>query len=191
LADLLAQASNQTIFDSCSDTYNEDRALTSIAASATLKIVQLLTAPGGLNATISAMAQEATVSLQPVAAKQFFTNNVASEIAEKSGEVKYTAVYVYCDKIANTLTEKFRSFSGHLQMAIEVRVSQDRLDGVEQSAQLYTESVTQTLNQIRGNWGQGLFYAGTYDVSFGPVKHGGKNFVKTVKITFPVEASIS
>ena len=165
--------------------------MTSIAASATLKIVQLLTSPGGLNATISAMAQETTVSLQPVPTKQFFTNNVASDIAEKSEEVKYTAVYVYCDKIANTLTEKFRSFSGHLQMAIEIRVSQDRLDGVEQSAQLYAESVTQTLNQIRGDWGQGLFYAGQYDVSFGPVKHGGRNFIKAIKITFPVEASVS
>jgi len=165
--------------------------LTSIAASATSKLIQLLSDPGGLNATISTMALETTASLQPIATRQVFTNNVASEIAEKSEEVKYTALYVYCDKIANTLKEKFRSFSGHLQMAIEVRVSQDRLDGLEQSAQLYTDSVTQTLNQLRGDWGQGLFYAGTYDVSFGPVKHGGKNFIKTVKITFPVEASLS
>lgn len=165
--------------------------MTSIANSATSKIVQWLSAPSGLNATISAIAEETSTPLQPVAARQFFTNNVASDIAEKSEEVKYTAVYVYCDKIANTLNEKFRSFSGQLQMAIEVRVSQDRLDGLELSSQLYSESVTQTLNQIRGDWGNGLFYAGTYDVSFGPVKHGGKNFIKTVKITFPVEASVN
>jgi len=137
------------------------------------------------------MAQVTSTPLQPVAAKQFFTNNVTSDIAEKSDEVKYTAVYVYCDKIMNTLTEKFRSFSGQLQMAIEVRVSQDRLEGLELNAQLYAESVTQTLNQIRGDWGASLFYAGTYDVSFGPVKHGGKNFIKTVIIKFPVEASVS
>lgn len=181
----------QTTIDSCRDTCSEDNALNSISASATSKLVQLLTAPAGLNAAISAMAQETAISLQPVAARQFFTNNVSSDIAEKSEEVKYTAVYIYCEKIANTLTEKFRSFSGHLQMVVEVRVSQDRLDGVEQSAQLYTESVTQTLNQLRGDWGQGLFYAGTYDVAFGAVKHGGKNFIKTVKVTFPVEATVS
>jgi len=165
--------------------------VSSIAESATSKIVQYLASSGGLNATINAMAQESSTPLQPIAVQQFFTNNVTSEVAEKSGEVKYTAVYVYCDKMANTLSEKFRSFSGHLQMAIEVRVSLDRLDGLEQSAQLYTESVTQTLNQIRGDWGNGLFYAGTYDITFGPVKHGGKNFIKTVKITFPVDASVS
>ena len=165
--------------------------MSSIAKSATSKIVQWLTAPNGLNATISAMAQETGTLLQPVMARQFFTNNVSTEIAEKSEEVKYTAVYIYCDKIANTLVEKFRSFSGRLQMVIEVRVSQDRLDSLEQNSQLYTESVTQTLNQVRGDWGEGLFYAGSYDVSFGPVKHGGKNFIKTIKITFPVEASVS
>jgi hypothetical protein len=165
--------------------------LTSVANLATSKILQWLSAPGGLNASISTVAQETSTQLQPVAAQQFFANNVASDVAEKAEDVKYTAVYIYCDKISNTLAEKFRSFSGYLQMAIEIRVSQDRLDGLEQSAQLYSESVTETLNQIRGDWGDGLFYAGTYDVSFAPVKHGGKNFIKTAKITFPVQASVS
>ena len=165
--------------------------MSSISRAATAKLLQTLISPSGLNTHITAMADEASAQLPPVATKQFFTSKVASDVAEKTGEVKYTAVYIYCDKMANTLVEKFRSFSGQLQMTIEVRVSQDRLDDLEQNAQLYTESVTQTLNQIRGDWGNGLFYAGAYDVSFGPVKHGGKNFIKTVKITFPVEASVS
>jgi hypothetical protein len=164
--------------------------VTSIANSATSTIITLLTAPNGLNATISALAQTVGIPMQPVLAAQFFTDNVSNEIAEKSLDIKYTAVYVYCEKMANTLKEKFRSFSGYLQMAIDVRVSQDRLDGIDRLSQLYSESVAQTLNQLRGDWGQGLFYGGTYDVSFGPVKHGGKNFLKSVKITLPVDASI-
>jgi len=165
--------------------------LISIAESATSKIVQFLTGPTGMNAAIYAMSQSTSASLQPLSARQFFANNVAPEICEKSEEVKYTAVYIYCDKLSNTLVEKFRRFSGQLQMAIEIRVSQDRLHGLEQNAQLYTESVAQTLNQIRGDWGQGLFYTGTYEVAFGPVKRGGRNFIKVTKVTFPVEASVS
>ncbi len=164
--------------------------MTSIANSATSTIITLLNAPSGLNAAISALAQTVGTSIQPVLAGQFFTDNVSSEIAEKSLDVKYTAVYVYCEKMANTLKEKFRSFSGYLQMVVDVRVSQDRLDGIDRMSQLYSESVAQTLDQLRGDWGQGLFYGGTYDISFGPVKHGGKNFLKSVKITFPVDASI-
>ncbi len=164
--------------------------MTSIANSATSTIITLLTAPSGLNATISALAQAVNIPVQPVHASQFFTDNVSGDIAEKSLDIKYTAVYVYCEKMVNTLNEKFRSFSGHLQMVVDVRVSQDRLEGIDRASQLYSESVAQTLNKLRGDWGQGLFYAGTYDISFGPVKRGGKNFLKSVKITFPVDASI-
>jgi hypothetical protein len=162
----------------------------SLANAATVQLLQLLTAPTGLNTTITTLALAANVGLAPIAASQFFTDNVSSAMAEQSEEIKYTAVYIYCEKITNTLKEKFRSFSGYLQMVIDVRVSQDRLNGIDQVSQLYSEAVAQTLNQIRGDWGQGLFYAGAYDISFGPVKHGGKNFIKGVTISFQLNASI-
>ena len=38
---------------------------------------------------------------------------------------------MYCEKIVNDLTEKFRTFSGTVQMAIELRHSQDRLEGLQ------------------------------------------------------------
>ena len=45
-------------------------------------------------------------------------------------------------------------------MAIEVRVSQDRLEGIEEQLQMYVDAVTQVLDQNRGDWGEGMFYAG-------------------------------
>jgi len=162
----------------------------SVASQATSKLVQFLVAAGGLNASIAAVAQAENVHLAPVPTQQIFTENVSSDIAEKSGETKYTALYVYCDKIMNTLNEKFRTFSGTLQLEVDVRVSQDRLEGIDRISQLYTDAVTQTLSQVRGDWGQGVFYTGTYEISFGPVKHGGRNFIKSAKILLQVDASI-
>ena len=162
----------------------------SIAGRATSKLQEVLTAPNGLNTSLAALAQSESVTVSPISATNLFTDNVSSDIAEKTVEPKYTAIYIYCDKMANTLTEKFRSFSGTLQMTIDVRVSQDRLDGIDQVSQLYTAAVTQTLDQNRGDWGQGLFYAGRYEVSFGPVKHGGRNFIKSAKISVQLNASI-
>jgi hypothetical protein len=75
-------------------------------------------------------------------------------------------------------------------MEIDVRVSQDRLEGIDGTSQLYTDAVTQILNQNRGDWGQGLFYAGGYEISFGPVKHGGRNFIKSATVSFQVNASV-
>ena len=162
----------------------------SVANQATSKLVQFLVAPGGLNAAIAAVAQAESVDLAPVPTQQIFTENVSSDIAEKSGDTKYAAMYVYCDKIMNTLNEKFRTFSGTLQLEVDVRVSQDRLQGIDRVAQLYTAAVTQTLSQVRGDWGEGVFYTGTYEILFGPVKHGGRNFIKSAKVLLHVNASI-
>jgi len=162
----------------------------SIAGRATSKLQELLTLPNGLNASLAAIAQSESVTVPPISPTSVFTDNVSSDLAEKSVEPKYTAIYIYCDKIANLLTEKFRSFSGTIEMTIDVRVSQDRLAGIDQASQLYAAGVTQTLNQNRGDWGQGLFFAGRYEVSFGPVKHGGRNFIKSAKISVQLDASV-
>jgi len=162
----------------------------SLAGTATSKLQELITAPSGVNANLAILAQVESLPLSPVLAKQLFTENVSSDIAEKSVEPQYTAVYIYCDKIANALTEKFRSFSGTIEMTIDVRVSQDRLEGIDQASQLYATAITQTLDQNRGDWGEGLFFAGRYVVSFGPVKHGGRNFIKSAKISIQLDASI-
>jgi hypothetical protein len=34
-----------------------------------------------------------------------------------------------------------------------------------------------------------MFYAGGYDVEFGPVKRGGKNFLQSAKVSFEVDVS--
>jgi len=162
----------------------------SIAGRATSKLQELLTAPNGLNASLAALAQSESVTVPTISPVNLFTDNVSSDIAEKTVEPKYTAIYIYCDKIANALTEKFRSFSGTVEMMIDVRVSQDRLEGIDRASQLYTTAVTQTLNQNRGDWGLGLFYAGRYEISFGPVKHGGRNFIKSTKISVQLDASV-
>ena len=164
--------------------------MVTMARRATLKLVQLMNAPDGLNANVAMLAQADNVSLSPVPAARFFTDNVASDVAEKVADVKYTAVYVYCDKIVNDLREKFRSFSGRLQMEIDIRVSQDRLEGIDRTSLLYTDAVTQILDENRGDWGQGLFYAGGYEVSFGSVKHGGRNFIKSATVSFQVNGSV-
>ena len=163
--------------------------MVSIAGMATSKLQEFLTSPNGLNASLAALAQSESVTVSPVSPTNFFTDNVSSDIAEKSVEPKYTAIYIYCDKMMNTLTEKFRTFSGTIEMTIDVRVSQDRLEGIDHAAQLYTTAVTETLKQNRGDWGQGLFYGGRYEIAFGPVKHGGRNFIKSAKISVELNAS--
>jgi hypothetical protein len=152
-----------------------------IGSQARSKLIDRLTAPTGLSASMAALV----VSGSPSPA--VLSQNVAADLVDKTTSVQYPALSVYCEKISNDLTEKFRSFSGRVQLAIDVRQSQDRLDGIEDALEQYTDAVTAS----RGDWGDGMFFAGAYQVSFGAVKKGGKNFTQAAKITFEVGVSRS
>jgi hypothetical protein len=160
-----------------------------VGSTVTSKVMEILGGPIGLNACASTLAQAESIVPVTIGQNQLLAQNVSIEIAERSTNVQYPAVSVYCDKIANQLKEKFRNFSGYAAMTVEVRVSQDQLDGIETQAQLYVDAVTQVLDQNRGDWSEGMFYAGGYEASFGPVKHGGRNFIQVGKVTFNVGVS--
>jgi hypothetical protein len=123
-------------------------------------------------------------------AAQVTAENVAPEIVERSTAMQYPVLNVYCSSVNNLQREKFRTFSGQAALTIETRVSQDRLEGLEQNSQLYVDAVTLVLDQNRGDWGSGVSYNGGYEVHYGPVKHGGRNFLQIAKITFTVDVSM-
>ena len=121
--------------------------------------------------------------------EQVFAENVAPELAEKTAGAHYPAIYVFCDKVINDQVEKFRTFSGRVRVAVEVRLSHDRLDGLVGAVELLVDAVGDMLAKSRGDWLDGMFYGGKYEVSFGPAKHGGKNFIQTAKVTFEIGVS--
>jgi len=151
----------------------------------------LLTAPDtGVSSAVATLAADSGVALAPIPPAHIVTQNMAFEISERAAVVKYPQVQVYSDRVRNLLTEKFRAFSGKVRTVAEVRVSQDRIEGLEDQLRLYVDAVTAILDANRGNWGQGAFYAGGYEVAFEPVKRGGKNFLQVAKVSFEVDMSV-
>src|SRR5579863_5698194 len=97
------------------------------------------------NLATSKVVQRITGANGALGDGQVRKQNVAAELAERSGAVRYPVVLVYCEKIVNSMVEKFRTFSGALQMAIEVRQSSDRLEGLEDRVEATADAVTQFL----------------------------------------------
>lgn len=156
----------------------------SIAAG---KVVAILTDPvAGVGPVLGEIAANAGVELAGISV---IAQNAPVALMEKSSAVKYPVVLVYADRVQNLLTEKFRSFSGKVRAVAEVRASQDRIDGLEESVRLYVEAVTQVLDANRGDWGQGMFFTGGYEVKFDPVQHGGRNVLQVAKVIFEVDLS--
>lgn len=161
----------------------------SIASVATQKVAGLLAASNGVPAAVEALTSQHGVALPQIGPQQIVAQNVGPDIAEKSVISKYPLIYVHCSKLVNDLREKFRTFSGDAQMSAEARVSQDRLDGLESNLHVYVDAITSVLDGNRGDWGDGFFYGGGYEVTFGKVKHGGRNFLQTAEISFALEVS--
>jgi hypothetical protein len=160
-----------------------------IAGSSTQKVLGVLAADSGLPAAVEALVLQQGLTLPSIAAQQIIAQNVAPDLSEQSTVSKYPLVYVYCNKVVNELREKFRTFSGDAQMVVEARVSQDRLDQIETNLQAYVDAITQVLDNSRGDWGDGVFFDGAYEVAFGGVKHGGRNFLQIAKVAFVLEIS--
>ncbi|HSP69350.1 MAG TPA: hypothetical protein VLN48_16605 [Bryobacteraceae bacterium] len=159
---------------------------------ATRKVVEFLTAPDtGLGPAVAQAALESGVDLAPIPATHVVNQNVSFELSERALVVKYPAVYVYADRVRNLLTEKFRTFSGKVRTTAEIRVSQDRLEGIEEQLRLYADAVTQVLDVNRGSWGEGAFFTGGYEVNIDPVRQGGKKFLQIAKVVFEVDLSVS
>ena len=160
-----------------------------IGTVAVKKAAGLLRAPAGLAAGLTAIGQANQVALPLLEATQIIAQNIPADVAEKTAGAKYPAFHIYCERLENTLREKFRQFSGTATLAVDVRVTHDRLEGLDQRLQWYVDALTEVLDSNRGDWGGGLFYTGGYTVVFQPVKHGGKNFLQTAKVNFEVQVS--
>jgi hypothetical protein len=154
-----------------------------IGSAATRKVMARLTGPADAGSTVGALTEAG------YAGATMRAQNAAAELTERAGAVTYPATTVYCEKVVNDFREKFRSFSGRAQMAIEVRHSQDRLEGLESALEAQTDAVTTALTASRGDWGDGMYYAGGYEVSFGRAARGGKNFTQVAKVTFEIGVS--
>jgi hypothetical protein len=160
------------------------------ASIATGKFVELLSAPdAGVASVVATLSADSGSPLAPVPPERIVNQNVPIALAERSKAVKYPVLYVYSDRVRNVLTEKFRTFSGKVRTVAEVRVSQDRLEGIEDQLRLYVDAITQVLDSNRGTWGQGMYFTGGYEVNFDAVQHGGSNFVQAARVSFELDLS--
>ena len=149
---------------------------------------RLSSSTDGISVRAAAITQ-GSPQLQLAGVKTVLAQNVSVDISDKAGHTHYPALLVYCDKLSNSLKEKFRRFSGKVHMVVEVRHSQDRLENIEGNLQTYVDAVCALLDDSRGDWGNGSFYTGGYDVSYDPVARGGQNYLQKAKVGFDVEVS--
>ena len=149
----------------------------------------LLRSQRGVTARLAQVVSERGLPPEALPEPLIQLRSAAAELEDRATGNKYPQLSLYVDRVENLLTEKFRRFSGRVDLAVEIRVSQDRIADLEQQTQAYVDSVTAVLEDCRGEWAEGVYYSGKYEIKFGAVKRGGRNFLQTTIITAPVEVS--
>lgn len=124
--------------------------MANIALISSAFVEGMLRSETGLAQSVASLVAGTNVPIPDLTTLSIATRNVAAELAEKTAGTKYPAFHIYCDRISNSLREKFRKFSGGADMVIEIRVSHDHLEEVERQLHLYIDSVTDVLDRNRG-----------------------------------------
>jgi hypothetical protein len=160
--------------------------LTILAAQ---KLSDLLTKEDALEQTIHALAVSSGVTLPGITSTGVVLSSASAEIADKDFQLTYPRICLYSTAVKNTQIEKFRSLSGIVSVTAELWASANLLQDTNQWIHFYVEAVTNIVRQSIGDWGDGIFFSGVYDVQFQPPKVGGFGYVESAKITCNLNVS--
>jgi hypothetical protein len=149
----------------------------------------LLTNEEGLMASVSRLRDPESGPLELVPMPVVEALQAPAEMREKKLRVEYPSMTVAVDRVKNEMREKFRRFSGSVRAVTEVRVSQDRLDGLTESLHFYADAVGDAIERQRGDLGDGVYLPGTYEVAYEAVKRGGLNFVQSARVSCELAVS--
>ncbi len=160
-----------------------------IASATTQTLATLLRSTNGLASSVAEVSRQENVELAEFDETTIVTGNPAGDWAERGRVGRYPIIFVYCDKVSNLQREKFRCFSGVARLNIELLVSGERPETLEQELQFYVDAVTDVLERNRGDWGQGIGYGGGYEIQFAGLKRGGRNYTQSARILLEVDVS--
>jgi len=165
--------------------------MTPLTLLAPQKLVELLTTGSALQTAVNAITAEAGVVLPPISASQIVITSISPELADKNAQLTYPRVCLFCTLLKNTHAQKFRSFSGSIGVVADVWFSGDLLETTGTGLHYYVEALSSILRANQGDWGDGFYFSGLYDVQLQPAKQGGFGFVESARVTILLDVDLN
>lgn len=162
--------------------------LTLLAAQ---KTATLLTAENALGSEIASLASANNVELPGISPAQIVLSPAGPNLGDDNIQLSYPRICIYPWVVKNARTEKFCSFSGTVSVIAEIWASGALVTQIDEWIHFYVEAYTALLRQNSGDWGNGVFFSGIYDVQFEAPKAGGFGFVEAAKVTSVLNVSLA
>ncbi len=160
--------------------------LTILAAQ---KFSNLLTSENALEQQIAAIAASCNANVPPITSAQVVLSSISPEIDDMNVQLSYPRICLYSSELKNTQLEKFRSLSGTVSVVADIWASGNLVTQTDQWIHFYVEAMTDILRQNIGDWGNGFFFSGAYEVQFQAPATGGFGFTQSAKVTCNVNVS--
>jgi hypothetical protein len=153
------------------------------------QVAGLLTGGNLLTDTIAQLGAANGATLPVILPTQVVVSSAPPQIGDMDLQLTYPRVCIYTTGLKNTHVEKFRSLSGTITLIADIWASGNLLTQVDQWSHYYVSAVTGILCQNIGDWGNGVFFDGTYDLQFHSPAVGGLGFVQNARITCSLHVS--
>ena len=160
-----------------------------LTLAAAQKLSDLLTTGNALQQQIGVVASAANVIVPLITTAQVVLSSTVPDLGDKDLQLTYPRVCLYTATVKNTQIEKFRSLSGTIVVIAEIWASGDLLDETDRWIHYYVEAVTNVLRANIGDWGNGVFFSGAYDVQLQSPKVGGRGYVESAKVSAVLNVS--
>lgn len=153
------------------------------------KLLNLLLAGNALLQQINALEISSNITLPAITSGQVILSSANPDIGDKDMQLTYPRISLYSSAVKNNQLEKFRSLSGTVSVIAEIWASANLVNQTDQWIHFYVEAVTNILRQNIGDWGDGIFFSGMYDVQFQTPKAGGLGYVEAATLTCNLNVS--
>jgi hypothetical protein len=160
-----------------------------LTLAAAQKLSDLLTTGNALQQQISTVASAANATVPLITSAQVVLSSTVPNMGDQDLQLTYPRVCLYTANIKNTQIEKFRSLSGTISVVAEVWASGDLLSDTDQWIHYYVEALTEILRENIGDWGDGIFFSGMYEVQLQSPKVGGIGYVESAKVSAVLNVS--
>jgi hypothetical protein len=148
------------------------------------KVSDLLTSNSALGQEITTLTNSIGINIPNIDSAHVVLSSAASEVGDTDSRVGFPRICLYSSGFKNSQFEKFCELSGVLSAAADIWTSANLVDDTDKWIHYYVEAVTTLLRRSSGDWGDGIFFPGVYDVQFQPPKSGGLGFVQVAKLRF-------
>jgi hypothetical protein len=146
------------------------------------KLADLLTAATAIETEVSSLSADNGVSLPILPASQVYVSSSPVTMAELLEELAYPRVSVFSSKLTNSQVEKFRSLSGTVAVTAEIVATADLVSDLDLWIHYYAEAVSNILRRNSGDWGDGVFFSGAYEIDVQPPRTGAGGYIQIAHV---------